>query len=68
MVTFAHVLKIEYSFTDAQISASYLCPGISLIIGSTIGGWASDKIRAEIIKHNPDIYVPEYRFSLQFWD
>ncbi|RLP66955.1 hypothetical protein L150_05738 [Candida albicans Ca529L] len=66
MVTFAHVLKNEYSFTDAQISASYLCPGISLIIGSTIGGWASDKIRAEIIKHNPDIYVPEYRFSLQF--
>ncbi|CAI5755540.1 unnamed protein product [Candida verbasci] len=55
MVTFAHVLE-DYKFSRVQVSVSYICPGISLILGSTIGGWLSDKQEKKI---------PEHRFSLQ---
>ncbi|KAI5958808.1 DTR1 [Candida theae] len=64
MVTFAHVLKDNYSFNNIQTSISFLCPGGALIIGSTIGGWLSDKVRERIIARNDD-YVPENRFSIQ---
>ncbi|KAI5901457.1 Multidrug transporter DTR1 [Candida parapsilosis] len=64
MVTFSHILQDHYSFNDVQTSLSYLCPGCALIIGSTIGGWLSDKLRGRIIAQSR-IYVPENRFSIQ---
>lgn len=64
-ITFARVLRDQYSFTNAQVSASYICPGFSLIVGSTVGGWLSDKLRARMIRKQPDKYVAEHRFSLQ---
>ncbi|KAI5968300.1 DTR1 [Candida margitis] len=64
MVTFAHVLQDNYSFSDINISFSYVCPGCALIIGSTIGGWLSDKLRARM-QAKYVTYVPEYRFSIQ---
>ncbi|RCK58849.1 Dityrosine transporter 1 [Candida viswanathii] len=66
-ITFARVLRDQYSFTNAEVSVSYICPGISLIIGSTVGGWLSDKLRATMIRKRPDSYVPEHRFSLQLF-
>ncbi|EMG48582.1 DTR1 Dityrosine transporter 1 [Candida maltosa Xu316] len=66
-ITFSRVLRTQYSFTNAQISASYICPGASLIIGSTIGGWLSDRLRAEMIRKHPGKYVPEHRFSIQIF-
>lgn len=64
MVTFSHILQDHYSFNDVQTSLSYLCPGCALIIGLTIGGWLSDKLRGRIIAQSR-IYVPENRFSIQ---
>ncbi|KAK6896796.1 Dityrosine transporter 1 [Candida tropicalis] len=66
-ITFARVLRDQYSFTNAQVSASYICPGFSLIVGSTVGGWLSDKLRARMIRKQPDKYVAEHRFSLQIF-
>ncbi|KAI5954368.1 DTR1 [Candida jiufengensis] len=56
MVTFSRVLQQHYHFNFLQTSLSYLCPGGALIIGSTIGGWLSDKT------YN---LIPERRFSIQ---
>lgn len=64
MVTFSHVLQEHYSFNDIQTSVSYLCPGCALIIGLTIGGWLSDKLRERMIAQSM-AYVPENRFSIQ---
>ena len=64
MVTFSHVLQDHYSFNDIQTSLSFLCPGGALIIGLTIGGWLSDKLRERMIARNVN-YVPENRFSIQ---
>ncbi|KAI5962376.1 DTR1 [Candida pseudojiufengensis] len=56
MVTFARILQENYNFNSLQTSLGYLCPGGALIIGSTIGGWLSDKT------YN---LIPERRFSIQ---
>ncbi|CAK9437262.1 uncharacterized protein LODBEIA_P16400 [Lodderomyces beijingensis] len=60
MVTFASVLQDQYHFTDVGTCLSYLCPGTALIIGSTIGGWLSDRLASRAKN-----YVPEHRFSIQ---
>lgn len=64
-VTFARVLQDNYGFTSLQRSFSYVCPGISLITGSLIGGRLSDHLRKLMIAKDPRNYVPEHRFSLQ---
>lgn len=59
-VTFGQVLQQNYGFKGYQTSLSYICPGVSLILGSTIAGRVSD-----ILRRNMDIYIPEKRFSIQ---
>ncbi|WLF79015.1 Dityrosine transporter 1 [Lodderomyces elongisporus] len=59
LITFSRVLSEQYNFNTVQTSLSYLCPGGALIIGSTIGGWLSDKLSTR------DDYIPEHRFSIQ---
>lgn len=64
-VTFTQVLKETYHFSNAERSISYLVPGISLIAGSLLSGYTSDKSRAQIEKKTT--YIPEKRFSLQIF-
>lgn len=64
-VTFTRILQDQYGFTPLQRSLSYICPGVSLITGSIIGGRLSDFLRKRMISKHPESYVPEYRFSLQ---
>ncbi|KAI3405915.2 DTR1 [Candida oxycetoniae] len=59
MITFSRVLSEQYNFTPIETSLSYLCPGSALIIGSSIGGWLSDKLMRR------EDYIPEHRFSIQ---
>ncbi|KAG7662653.1 DTR1 [[Candida] subhashii] len=66
-VTFTQVLQTQYGFTNLQTSISYICPGLAMVAGSIIGGWLSDKLRADMIKKDPASYIPEKRFSLQFF-
>ncbi|ODV80073.1 MFS general substrate transporter [Suhomyces tanzawaensis NRRL Y-17324] len=64
-VTFSHILQSKYHFTDVQTSLSYICPGISLVSGSVLGGRISDYLRAKLEKKSPGKYIPENRFSIQ---
>lgn len=64
-VTFARVLQDNYGFNSLQRSFAYVCPGVSLISGSLIGGRLSDYLRKRMIAKDPTHYVPEHRFSLQ---
>ncbi|RLV95466.1 Dityrosine transporter 1 [Spathaspora sp. JA1] len=66
-VTFGHVLQNQYSFTNILTSISYICPGVAMIGGSISGGWLSDKLRARMVKKDPESYIPEKRFSLQIF-
>jgi multidrug resistance protein len=64
-VTFSRRLGDDYGFSHLAQSFSYVCPGISLISGSLIGGRLSDHLRKRMIKKHPGKYVPEHRFTLQ---
>lgn len=63
-VTFAKRLQQEYGFTILQSCLAYICPGVSLVCGSIIGGRLSDKMRKKIISKDPNSYIPENRLSL----
>lgn len=64
-ISFATVLSGQYKFTDVQTSVSYICPGISLVLGSLSGGRISDMLRSRFILKHPEKYTPEHRFSIQ---
>ncbi|CCE72967.1 Piso0_000575 [Millerozyma farinosa CBS 7064] len=64
-VTFTQVLRHDYGFNTLEACLSYLCPGVSLVSGSIIGGRISDSLRRNVIKKNPTKYIPENRFSIQ---
>lgn len=66
-VSLSSVLRKDYNFTQVETSVSYICPGVSLISGSILGGRISDAWRAKIVRNSPDKYVPEHRFSLQIF-
>ncbi|ONH66714.1 Dityrosine transporter 1 [Cyberlindnera fabianii] len=65
-VTFAEVLKDHYHFSSLHVSLSYICPGVSLVSGSLIGGRISDYLRTRMNIRHPGRYIPEHRFTLQF--
>ncbi|KAH3663487.1 hypothetical protein WICMUC_005926 [Wickerhamomyces mucosus] len=64
-VTFTRILKDDYGFSQLARSLSYICPGLSLISGSLIGGRLSDYLRRRAKNKNPTKYTPEQRFSIQ---
>ncbi|KAK6459978.1 major facilitator superfamily domain-containing protein [Scheffersomyces coipomensis] len=64
-ISFSRVLKEKYHFSELHVSLSYICPGISLIGGSLLGGWSSDRLCQMLKKKDADTYIPEKRFSLQ---
>lgn len=64
-VTFAKYLQQDYHFTVLQSCLAYICPGVSLVCGSIIGGRLSDRLRRNIVNKDPESYIPEKRLSLQ---
>lgn len=64
-VTFAKYLQQDYNFTVLQSCLAYTCPGVSLVCGSIIGGWLSDRLRRKLVNKGPESYIPEKRLSLQ---
>lgn len=64
-VTFARRLHDDYGFSHLEQSFAYVCPGVSLITGSLIGGRLSDHLRQRMKRKHPERYTPEHRFSLQ---
>ncbi|KAG7194460.1 Dityrosine transporter 1 [Scheffersomyces spartinae] len=65
LVIFSQVLQELYGFTQLQVSLSYICPGVSLICGSILGGHLSDFARKKQLQRHPDYYCPEKRLSFQ---
>lgn len=65
LITFSQVLQEMYDFSPLQSSISYLCPGVSLVAGSLIGGHLSDLSRRRQLSKHPEYYFPEKRLSYQ---
>lgn len=67
-VTFSHFLRQDYSLSNLQIGACYVCPGVALLLGSVLGGHMSDHFRHMWIKrHNGAEFPSEKRLFLQIW-
>ncbi|KAG0667839.1 Dityrosine transporter 1 [Maudiozyma exigua] len=65
-VTLSHYLKENYHMSILQIGACYVCPGISMILGSQTGGHLSDYLRKRWLKrHDGKQYPLELRLVLQ---
>lgn len=65
-VTLSHYLKENYQMSILQIGACYVCPGLSMILGSQIGGHLSDYLRKKWLKrHEGKQYPLELRLVLQ---
>ncbi|SMN19590.1 similar to Saccharomyces cerevisiae YBR180W DTR1 Putative dityrosine transporter, required for spore wall synthesis [Maudiozyma saulgeensis] len=65
-VTLSHYLKDNYNMTILQIGACYVCPGVSMVLGSQIGGHLSDHLRNRWLrKHEGKQYPLELRLVLQ---
>lgn len=60
IVSFSNILKQRYGLSDMKVCLSYICPGVSLVLGSLFFGRLSDYVRQ---KKDPSI--PEKRFRLQ---
>lgn len=65
-VTMAHFLGRDYNMSNLQVGASYVCPGIAMLIGSQSGGHLSDYMRQRWVKKHEDKKFPlEFRLVLQ---
>lgn len=64
-VTFTRVLRNDYNFSTLNACLAYICPGVSLVTGSIIGGRISDHLRKKIVALSTRNYIPENRFSIQ---
>lgn len=64
LISFTSVLKEVYNYKQMDISVSYLCPGISLIVGSLMTGHLTDYFKKIYLSRN-DEYYPEFRFIFQ---
>ena len=65
-VTLSHYLKENYQMSILQIGACYVCPGVSMILGSQSGGHLSDYLRKKWLKkHEGKQYPLELRLVLQ---
>ncbi|CCK68035.1 Dtr1p KNAG_0A03540 [Huiozyma naganishii CBS 8797] len=64
-VTFSHFLEVSYHYSMLKIGAAYVCPGITMILGSQSGGHLSDFLRKRWKKKNPEKDYPlELRLRL----
>lgn len=67
-VTLSHFLTEQYNLSMLQIGACYVCPGVSMLIGSQTGGHLSDYLRKKWLKSNEGKQFPlELRLVLQIW-
>ncbi|QLG74943.1 hypothetical protein HG535_0H02700 [Zygotorulaspora mrakii] len=67
-VTFSHFLQSEYHYSMLSVGIAYVCPGVSMLLGSQIGGHLSDYMRQRWLKtHNNQTFPLEYRLYLQIW-
>lgn len=64
-VSFSTVLKTQYKFSQAEVSVSYLCPSVGLILGSVITGRVSDKLQLRGTNPVRSQHHPERRLMLQ---
>lgn len=65
-VTLSHFLQTDYHMSNLAVGASYVCPGIAMLVGSQSGGHLSDYLRQRWVKrHENRKYPLEYRLSLQ---
>lgn len=65
-VTMSHFLQTDYNMSNLTVGASYVCPGVAMLIGSQSGGHISDYLRQRWIKRHQDQKYPlEYRLLLQ---
>jgi len=66
-VTLSHYLKENYNMSILQIGACYVCPGVSMVLGSQTGGHLSDYLRKIWLrKHEGKQYPLELRLVLQY--
>lgn len=64
-VTFSHYLESEYNYSMLKIGATYICPGVSMVLGSQLGGHLSDILRKYWKKKHPGrVYPLEKRLVL----
>lgn len=67
-VTFAHFLQADYKLSMLEVGASYVCPGIAMLLGSQTGGHLSDYLRKRWLRSHEGLLFPlEYRLILQIW-
>lgn len=67
-VTFAHFLQSDYNLSMLEVGASYVCPGVAMLLGSQSGGHLSDYLRKRWLRSHPGLLFPlEYRLILQIW-
>lgn len=62
LLSFSRALSSDYGFSNTEVCLSFLCPGLSLVLGSLIVGRISDNIR----KRSKANDTPEKRFVIQF--
>ncbi|CCD24226.1 Dtr1p NDAI_0C05670 [Naumovozyma dairenensis CBS 421] len=67
-VSFAHYLARDYHLSPLKIGACYVCPGISMLVGSQVGGHLSDYLRSRWLKrHEAETFPLEYRLVLHIF-
>ncbi|GAV50406.1 hypothetical protein ZYGR_0U02620 [Zygosaccharomyces rouxii] len=67
-VTLSHFLQTDYNMSNLQVGASYVCPGIAMLIGSQSGGHLSDYMRQRWMKNHENQKFPlEFRLILQIF-
>ncbi|AQZ09954.1 DTR1 (YBR180W) [Zygosaccharomyces parabailii] len=65
-VTLSHFLQTDYHMSNLAVGASYVCPGVAMLVGSQSGGHLSDYLRQKWVNRHADKKFPlEYRLSLQ---
>ncbi|GAV55313.1 hypothetical protein ZYGR_0AS06370 [Zygosaccharomyces rouxii] len=65
-VTMSHFLQTDYNLSNLEVGASYVCPGIAMLIGSQSGGHLSDYMRQRWVKNHENQKFPlEFRLILQ---
>lgn len=64
-VSFSTILKTQYSFSQTEVSVSYFCPSVGLILGSVITGRISDKLQLRGTNPDRSPHHPERRLMLQ---
>lgn len=67
-VTMSHFLQTDYNMSNLEVGASYVCPGLAMMIGSQSGGHLSDYMRQRWVKKHEDQKFPlELRLILQIF-